>query len=148
MKLLEGVRVSKKVRSKFGIRVQAYNRKYYLNSIYRMHKKNVLCMTLKRKWFDMILSGVKREEYREIKEYWIRRLSGKKFSVIQFSNGYGKNVPTFNIEFPKYDIGIGKKEWGAPDEHVLILSIGEVIWMNDLAKARLDEIIKTNGGQR
>jgi hypothetical protein len=33
-----------------------------------------LRLTLKKKWFDMILSGEKKEEYREIKEYWVRRL--------------------------------------------------------------------------
>lgn len=32
-----------------------------------------LNLTLKKKWFDMILSGEKKEEYREIKSYWINR---------------------------------------------------------------------------
>ncbi len=35
---------------------------------------NILHLTLKRQWFDMILSGEKKEEYREIKPYWINRL--------------------------------------------------------------------------
>lgn len=30
--------------------------------------------TLKRQWFDMIQSGEKKEEYREIKPYWYSRL--------------------------------------------------------------------------
>lgn len=34
----------------------------------------VLHLTLKKKWFDMILSGEKTEEYRDPKEYWLRRL--------------------------------------------------------------------------
>ncbi len=34
-----------------------------------------LHLTLKKKWFDMIESGVKREEYREIKRYWADRLT-------------------------------------------------------------------------
>ncbi len=34
----------------------------------------ILHLTLTKKWFDMILSGEKTEEYREIKDYWIRRL--------------------------------------------------------------------------
>ena len=34
----------------------------------------VLHLTLKKYWFDMIKSGVKKEEYREIKGYWIKRL--------------------------------------------------------------------------
>lgn len=32
-----------------------------------------LHLTLKKKWFDMIASGEKKEEYREIKPYWIAR---------------------------------------------------------------------------
>ena len=34
----------------------------------------VLHLTLKRHWFNMILSGEKKDEYREIKEYWVKRL--------------------------------------------------------------------------
>lgn len=33
-----------------------------------------LTLSLKKKWFDMIASGEKTEEYREIKPYWEKRL--------------------------------------------------------------------------
>ena len=33
----------------------------------------ILPLTLKKKWFDMILAGEKAEEYREIKDYWATR---------------------------------------------------------------------------
>ena len=33
-----------------------------------------LQLTIKSKWFNLILSGEKKEEYREIKEYWVSRL--------------------------------------------------------------------------
>ena len=36
-----------------------------------------LTLPLKRKWFDLIKSGVKLEEYREINRYWIARLLQK-----------------------------------------------------------------------
>lgn len=36
--------------------------------------KKVLNLAVSKKWFDLIASGVKREEYREIKSYWIKRL--------------------------------------------------------------------------
>lgn len=32
-----------------------------------------LQLTLKKEWFDKILSGEKTEEYREIKDYWLSR---------------------------------------------------------------------------
>lgn len=37
-------------------------------------KKKVLTLTISKQWFDMILSGEKTEEYREIKPYWVARL--------------------------------------------------------------------------
>lgn len=36
-----------------------------------------LSLVLKKKWYDMIDSGEKTEEYREIKPYWIRRFCYK-----------------------------------------------------------------------
>ena len=57
----------------------------------------VLHMTLKKKWFDLIISGIKTEEYREIKPYWDTRLS-EEYDIIRFKNGYNKNSPTFDIE--------------------------------------------------
>lgn len=33
-----------------------------------------IILPIKRKWFDMILAGEKKEEYREIKSYWASRL--------------------------------------------------------------------------
>lgn len=33
-----------------------------------------LQLSLKRKWFDMTKAGIKDEDYREINEYWIKRL--------------------------------------------------------------------------
>lgn len=37
-------------------------------------QKYVLKLVVKKKWFDMIVSGKKTEEYREIKPYWIDKL--------------------------------------------------------------------------
>lgn len=36
--------------------------------------KKVLTLTVSKQWFDMIVSGEKTEEYREIKGYWTKRL--------------------------------------------------------------------------
>lgn len=32
-----------------------------------------LTLSLKKKWFDMIKSGIKKEEYRDIGDYWFKR---------------------------------------------------------------------------
>ena len=64
----------------------------------------------------MILSGEKKEEYREVKPYWIQRLHAwgnafddcRDFSQIEFKNGYGKNAPTIVAEFGGAKIGHGQ----------------------------------------
>lgn len=38
-------------------------------------EKKVLPLTVSKQWFDMIAAGKKTEEYREIKPYWIKRLT-------------------------------------------------------------------------
>ena len=66
-----------------------------------------LVLTLKKQWFDMILSGEKKEEYREKKPYWEKRFvnyfgryrdtpvtylwNGVKKNIV-FKNGYQKNA--------------------------------------------------------
>ena len=64
----------------------------------------ILHLTVKRKWFDLIASGKKSVEYRECKPYWEKRLlnddgSYRVFDIVRFKNGYGKNVPTMDVEF-------------------------------------------------
>ena len=81
----------------------------------------ILHLTLKKQWFDMISKGVKKEEYREIKDYWIKRLkdiSSKEpfydfipYDKIIFKNGYAKNAPTMVVEFDGIRIGKGFCLW-------------------------------------
>lgn len=89
---------------------------------------NILHLTLKKKWFDLIKSGVKCEEYREIKPYWNKRLRNKHYDAIKFRNGYRKDSPTILIELKEIMTGLGIIEWGAPEkENVYILKLGDII---------------------
>lgn len=94
-------------------------------------KINVIHLTLKKKWFDMIKSGKKKQEYREMKPFWDKRfekiLSSKKPTYIVLSNGYGKNVPKRCFELTSIKKGeYGKEEWGAvPGTRYWVLNIGE-----------------------
>lgn len=78
----------------------------------------MLVLPIKKKWFDMILLGEKKEEYREIKPYYVSRFSklfcsyGWDKQKIMFRNGYGKDSPSF-IAKCTLSVGIGKREWGA-----------------------------------
>ena len=87
----------------------------------------ILRLTLKKKWFDMIASGEKKEEYREIKPYWISRLN-KEFDVVEFRNGYAKNAPRLTIELKGIRRDVGNPDWGARSTVVVyVLSLGKII---------------------
>jgi len=76
----------------------------------------------------MILSGKKKEEYREIKSYWQKRLIDKKYDVIKFRNGYSKTAPSFVIEYLGVCGGLGLVRWGAPEnKQVYILKLGKIL---------------------
>jgi hypothetical protein len=76
----------------------------------------VLRLTLKRKWFDMIASGEKREEYRTPGKWILSRLEGKEYDRIEFKNGYGQNVPTMEVEYLGWAYSFGKRQWGGGGE--------------------------------
>lgn len=61
-------------------------------------------MTIHRAYFDQIAAGAKKEEYREIKPYWEKKLSHE-WDAICFRNGYQSGCPEMIVEFT----GVEKK---------------------------------------
>jgi len=51
-----------------------------------------LHLSIYKKWFDEILSGNKKTEYRDIKPYYDKLLS-KKYTEVKLVNGYGAKRP-------------------------------------------------------
>lgn len=112
-----------------------------------------LDLPLKRKWYEMIESGKKTEEYRDIKPYWSKRLADcghdlrycrtakmcgrcsrlvysgwdkiqPAYTHVNFRYGYTKRTMLREIE--SISIGYGKPEWGAPtDRQVFIIKFKE-----------------------
>lgn len=98
----------------------------------------ILHLTLKKKWFDMIDSGEKIEEYREIKPYWLTRFKyfcnhedmehelNYDYTHVLFKNGYSKNAPKILFELKEICFGQAKPKWS--DNwlgEVFIIKIGE-----------------------
>ena len=107
----------------------------------------ILDLPLKAKWYDMIESGIKQEEYRIDKPYWRKRLLRcyksidwcddsvscsncsvfrtkpfQNYTHIRFRYGYTKRTMLREIE--SITIGFGNPEWGAPkDEQVFIIKL-------------------------
>lgn len=96
-------------------------------------EKKILTLNVSKQWFDMIAAGDKTEEYREIKPYWIKRLTTncevaydvaaethcgevlyRPYIHVLFINGYRKDAP--RIEKKIDSISIGKPKRGlCPD---------------------------------
>ena len=89
---------------------------------------NTLKLVLKDIWFDKIKSGVKTHEYREYKDFWIKRLSPlNKYAYVEFQKAYRKNPERMKFEIksiklldaksandlgidaPVFDIELGKR---------------------------------------
>ena len=105
-----------------------------------------LKLVLKSKWYDLIESGVKTEEYREVKDYWCKRLKGFarlcRYSLPSAEVGKrmcqmkgtlcpsgtqtdyyttvrfqrGYTKATMRYEITNIGFGKGKPEWGAPED--------------------------------
>ena len=96
----------------------------------------MLILPIKKKWYDMILYGVKTEEYREINPYWTGRFkkvfdfsenggwaTNRDIYCLTFHNGYGRNTPRFEARCI-LEVGTGKPELGAdPNKKYYVLKI-------------------------
>ncbi|MBO7207080.1 MAG: hypothetical protein J6W10_05650, partial [Kiritimatiellae bacterium] len=64
----------------------------------KLHRSDcsILPLVLKLRWFDMIKSGEKRQEYRDMTDYWSTRLANWNHSplthVVEFRHGYRRNA--------------------------------------------------------
>lgn len=97
----------------------------------------MLTLPIQKKWFDLIKSDVKKEEYREIKPYYTSRFKNigllddngnptGEYAIIHLRNGYAATSPTIAVECT-LKIGEGKKEWGAwPNVKYYILCIDKI----------------------
>lgn len=80
----------------------------------------MLTLPIKKKWFDMILSGEKKEEYRENKPYYSTRFRNvwgypaywREEHKVRFRNGYADGSPSF-VAVCTLSFGPGRPEWGA-----------------------------------
>lgn len=101
-----------------------------------------LFLILKKEWFDLIAAGIKLEEYREIKPYWIKRFCDtnihlpfvycklekccpecfqdnpknykiRHFDTVTFQLGYQKHAPRMTFKIKEIVISQGEVSWGA-----------------------------------
>ena len=126
-----------------------------------MNNKNknpeTLDLVLKVKWYEMIESGFKREEYRKIGAFWAKRLcispktikcreraekcvagdfsvahcwTLRDFRFVRFHRAYTSTTMTFKID--GIEINEGNPEWGAvPGEKYFVIKLGQRLNQNE-----------------
>ena len=99
----------------------------------------VLPLVLTGRWYAMIESGAKREEYRADTPYWNKRignwiergidLDGDGETVVEFRLGYAKNAPrmAYDVEeiYSPDANRYHRPEWGETDARHWVLKLGE-----------------------
>ena len=98
-------------------------------------RMKVLHLVLKHKWYDMIASGEKTEEYRELNPYYINRFCNgggyvldspnpfQEYTHVCFHRAYTSTV--IYVELKGISIGICNPAWGDPAYPLFILHLGK-----------------------
>ena len=85
--------------------------------------KKVLELPVDFKYYDMIVYEGKREEYRDIKPFWEKRLAHN-FTHVRFRRGYTKTTAEFRLNGIR--TGEGRLKWGGiPRKKVFVIAFEE-----------------------
>jgi len=103
-----------------------------------------LYLPIKTEWFDMILAGIKKEEYRRISKILTARLhkkdgTRKHYDSLVLTAGYGNQHPQLEIKLQHTRYGsTGRTEWGAVEgEEYYVFELGSIIATRNLKPYQL-----------
>lgn len=95
----------------------------------------ILPLVLKGKWYDMIASGKKEEEYRDYKPFWQKRICNflrkKGTGVVAFSYAYTKADMFYTIKLVYKSFESNHPEWGEPETPHYVIKLGERVELVD-----------------
>ena len=81
-----------------------------------------LFLTIKKEFFDKILSGKKTEEYRVVNSFYKSRIENKKYTHIILQKGYNAKSKRLKAEYLGYEIKeIETEIYGKTEVYVLKL---------------------------
>ncbi len=116
--------------------------------------KRILHLTLKKKWFDLIAQGKKKEEYREDKPYWRNRLMEKcsccsvysqlkQFDEVHFKNGYHKKCPFMRVKWKR--MYQAKVDFEDKEKDMFVIKLGKILEIKNWKTARGKYLCKKHG---
>lgn len=104
----------------------------------------LLNLTIKRRWFDMIERGEKREEYRELDNMQVAKAFARSYcepkadGVMVLRNGYCMNSPALGVRVIGFSVRLGAvhPEWGEPNYPHYAISFGEIVSRGTYAEVK------------
>ena len=88
---------------------------------------NKLVINIKKKYFNEILNGTKKEEFRKKTKFWETRILNREYTHVVFRNGYKKNAPTITLRYLGYDVkNLQRDFFGKDATDLFVLKLGEV----------------------
>ena len=90
----------------------------------------ILHLNLRRPFFDLIATGLKKTEYRECTPYWKKRLEGRDYDVIRFRNGYATKAPIMDVQY----LAKGFRVIGSKKEYAIRL--GRILKLSNYQRPR------------
>ena len=113
-------------------------------SMMKLQKRDciILPLVLKKKWYDMIKSGVKRQEYRTSKkvchmiERWVGHWhmnKGQKKLVVTFFLGYQKDRPSMSylVDYVTYAEESRHPDWGEPEGLHCVIDLSQPVSLGE-----------------
>ena len=96
-----------------------------------MMAKKILHLPIKRYWFNKILSGEKKREYRKNTQYYHSRFKDKLGNIriydeIWFTAGYGRDKPFMRVEWK----GLGSEPFDGIVSYVI--ELGDILEVKNL----------------
>lgn len=91
-------------------------------------RKRTIYLTIQTVFFDMIASGVKKEEYRAIKPYYDERFrDAENIGFVTLVAGYRKSSPTMTVEVLSIAPGDMRPEWsGGETGRSYVIRLGKI----------------------
>mgnify|MGYP006974606408 CR=1 FL=1 len=107
----------------------------------------ILPLVLRGKWYDMIASGEKKAEYRDITSFWQKRIYNflhKKgyitADVVAFSKGYKKADMFYIVDIVYRTNDLNHPEWGEPETPHYVIKLGERVEVIDRKEKTMETI--------
>ena len=103
-----------------------------------MTSPKILHLTLKKSWFDLMISGEKTTEFRKPSDWIKQRLIDKEYALIRFVNGYGSDKPFFVTKYLGYEVAEKDEEILFKKETVVMkkgdykIFLGEIVEKGNL----------------